>query len=159
MGPVEQVCERLLRDSNALSIVLLDAEGQPIAAVGDAALLDAKVVQSFCSASGKTLPTLVDDREFAGHLDRPARNRVHLSAVAQHAILAVLFDDCSSLGLVRLRVRKATDELARLLTTDTGSGGPPPASPTGAGGSSAPAQRDDPAATEAAYFPASWLQK
>ena len=139
MDPVEQVCERLLRDSNALSIVLFDAEGQQIAAVGDAALLDANAVQSFCSVSGKTFPTLVDEREFA---DRPASSHVHLSAVAQHAVLAVLFDNCSSLGLVRLRVRKATDELARLLATGTGSGGPPPASPTGAGGSSVPAQLD-----------------
>lgn len=144
MDSVEHVCERLLRDSNALSIVLVDAEGQQIAAVGDAALLDANVVQSFCSVSGKTFPALVDAREFAGHLHRPASDHIHLSAVAQHAILAVLFDNRSSLGLVRLRVKKATDELARLLATDTGSGGPPPAaSPPGSGGSSGPAQLDD----------------
>jgi hypothetical protein len=34
--------------------------------------------------------------------------------VAQRVILVILFDERSSLGLVRLRVRKASDELGRI---------------------------------------------
>ena len=37
---------------------------------------------------------------------------VHISIVAQRVILVILFDERSSLGLVRLRVRKAGNELA-----------------------------------------------
>jgi hypothetical protein len=35
----------------------------------------------------------------------------HVSIVAQRLVLVVLYDDRSSLGLVRLRVRQASDEL------------------------------------------------
>ena len=40
-----------------------------------------------------------------------------LSLVAQRAILVVLFDTRSSLGLVRLRVKKASEELTKVFDT------------------------------------------
>jgi hypothetical protein len=40
---------------------------------------------------------------------------VHISLIAQRLILLVLFDERSSLGLVRLRVRKAGNELTQVL--------------------------------------------
>jgi hypothetical protein len=42
-------------------------------------------------------------------------DHVHISLVAQRVILLVLFDERSSLGLVRLRVRKAANELTAVL--------------------------------------------
>lgn len=145
MSPLDQVCERLCRDSNALSIVLLDADGKQLGAAGDAALLDANDAASLLSASGKAISELVADREFTGQVHRADSNHVHVSAISQRALLAVLFDNSSSLGLVRLRVKKATEELARLLARDTpGSGGSPPATPpAGSSGSPAPAQVGD----------------
>jgi len=41
------------------------------------------------------------------------RDNIHISLVAQRVILVVIFDDRSSLGLVRLRVKKASQELER----------------------------------------------
>ena len=40
---------------------------------------------------------------------------IHISVVGGWAILVVLFDERSSLGLVRLRVKKVTAELATVL--------------------------------------------
>ena len=39
---------------------------------------------------------------------------LHISIIAQRVILVVIFDQRSSLGLVRLRVRKASDELTTI---------------------------------------------
>ena len=39
---------------------------------------------------------------------------MHITLVGGRAILVVLFDERSSLGLVRLRVKKSSDEMARL---------------------------------------------
>jgi predicted regulator of Ras-like GTPase activity (Roadblock/LC7/MglB family) len=145
MSRVEQICERLLFDSHALSIVLLGAEGREIAAAGDAELLDANAALSFLAANGKAISDLIADKELAGHLHRAENRHIHLSAIERHAVLIVLFDNRSSLGLVRLRVKKAAEELARLLVRDTpGSGGAPPASPSaGSSGSVVSAQIDD----------------
>ena len=43
------------------------------------------------------------------------RDNLHISIVAQRVILVVIFDQRSSLGLVRLRVKKASDELNTIL--------------------------------------------
>ena len=39
------------------------------------------------------------------------KDNIHISIVAQRVILVVIFDSRSSLGLVRLRVKKASIEL------------------------------------------------
>ena len=39
------------------------------------------------------------------------RDHIHISIVAKRAILLVIFDDRSSLGLVRLRVKRGSQEL------------------------------------------------
>ena len=54
---------------------------------------------------------LLAEKEFTSQFHEGEKTNVHLSLVKQRAILAVLFDERSSLGLVRLRVRKAAGEL------------------------------------------------
>src|SRR5262249_15422240 len=133
------------RDSNALTVMLLDKRGEQIAMAGDASLLDGNAVRSFCESSSRTVADLVANKEFAGQLHQTANTHLHVSLVGHRAILAVLFDNRSSLGLVRLRVKKASEQLSRMLSEDpTGSGGPAPTSaPSGSSGSPAPAQIAD----------------
>ena len=52
---------------------------------------------------------------FAGQFLEGEKISYHVSIVGQRVILVVLFDGRSSLGLVRLRVRKATTELVQVL--------------------------------------------
>jgi hypothetical protein len=42
------------------------------------------------------------------------KDNLHISIIAGRVILVVIFDQRSSLGLVRLRVKKASDELGRI---------------------------------------------
>ena len=59
--------------------------------------------------------SLLAEKEFAGQFHEGEKTNVHISIVAGRVILVVLFDTRSSLGLVRLRVKKASTELARIL--------------------------------------------
>ena len=58
---------------------------------------------------------MLAEKEFAGQFHEGERTHVHISIVNARVILLVLFDERSSLGLVRLRVRKASAELTRIL--------------------------------------------
>jgi hypothetical protein len=58
---------------------------------------------------------LLAEREFAGQFHEGEKTNVHISIVGARVILVVLFDERSSLGLVRLRVRKASSELTSVL--------------------------------------------
>ena len=42
------------------------------------------------------------------------QDHIHISIVAKRAILVVIFDDRSSLGLVRLRVKRASVDLEKI---------------------------------------------
>jgi hypothetical protein len=62
------------------------------------------------------------------------QDHIHISIVAKRAILVVIFDDRSSLGLVRLRVKRASVDLEKIFETmlqksEKGAQGPTHASP------------------------------
>jgi hypothetical protein len=57
------------------------------------------------------LARLIGEKEFSILFHEGERDNIHISIVAQRVILVVIFDERSSLGLVRLRVKKASGEL------------------------------------------------
>jgi hypothetical protein len=69
---------------------------------------------------------LIGEKEFSILFHEGEKDNIHISIVAGRMILVVIFDHRSSLGLVRLRVRKASEELGQvfedLVQKSTGSG-------------------------------------
>ena len=123
MFPEEQqqmsmVCQRLARDANAKAVLLIGRDGQPIADAGDVHELDVTSLSSLTAgnvAATGGIAQLLAEREFAGQFHEGEKTNVHISIVGARVILVVLFDERSSLGLVRLRVRKASSELTLVL--------------------------------------------
>ena len=58
------------------------------------------------------LARLIGEKEFSILFHEGEKDNIHISIVAQRVILVVIFDERSSLGLVRLRVKKASQELS-----------------------------------------------
>ncbi|HZS38132.1 MAG TPA: roadblock/LC7 domain-containing protein [Polyangia bacterium] len=122
MSELEQICQRLLRDSNALAILLIDRSGRLVAHAGEA--LDA---QSLSSVTSLAIDHLLAEREYWTPFSHGKGRHLHLLPVGKHAVVAVVFDIRSSLGLVRLRAKKAVDALARCFDRGPGGGSAPPA--------------------------------
>ena len=57
---------------------------------------------------------MIGEKEFSILFHEGERDNIHISIVAQRVILVVIFDSLSSLGLVRLRVKKASIELTEV---------------------------------------------
>jgi predicted regulator of Ras-like GTPase activity (Roadblock/LC7/MglB family) len=57
------------------------------------------------------LAHLIGERGFPVLSHEGERDNLHISIVASRVILVVIFDERSSLGLVRLRVKRATAEM------------------------------------------------
>ncbi len=115
---IQAVCERLARDSNAKAVLCIDKNGQTFAQAGETDHLDVTSLSSLTAgnvAATGGIAKLLAEREFAGQFHEGEKTNIHISIVAQRVILVVLFDERSSLGLVRLRVRKASEELTRIL--------------------------------------------
>ena len=60
------------------------------------------------------LAKLIGESEFPSQFHEGERESLHMSIVAGKVVLVVIFDARSSLGLVRLRVKKASEELGRV---------------------------------------------
>ena len=63
------------------------------------------------SAFGSGMAKLLKENEFATQFHEGEKANIHIQLVGNRVILVVIFDAKSSLGLVRLRVRKASEEL------------------------------------------------
>ena len=95
----------------------MDKNGQQIAAVGDLQSLDTTSLASLTAgnvAATDGLARLIGEKEFSILFHEGEKDNIHISIVAQRVILVVIFDERSSLGLVRLRVRRATAELEKI---------------------------------------------
>lgn len=113
---IKDTLQRLQVDSNAKIVFLVDKNGQQIANHGDMRGVDATSLASLTAgnvAATDGLAKLIGEKEFSILFHEGERDNIHISLVAQRVILVVIFDERSSLGLVRLRVKKASAELER----------------------------------------------
>ncbi|HTJ42235.1 MAG TPA: roadblock/LC7 domain-containing protein [Kofleriaceae bacterium] len=118
LNQIVRICETLHKDSNAKAVLVIDKNGQAIAQAGEVEHLDVTSLSSLTAgnvAATGGIAQLLAEKEFAGQFHEGERTNVHISIVAQRLILVVLFDERSSLGLVRLRVRKAATELTSVI--------------------------------------------
>ncbi len=114
---IRESLQRLRHDANANVVFLVDKNGQQIAAVGDLQALDTTSLASLTAgnvAATDGLARLIGEKEFSILFHEGEKDNIHISIVAQRVILVVIFDERSSLGLVRLRVRRATAELDKI---------------------------------------------
>ena len=114
---INLVIEKLLRDANAKVIFLVDKNGQLISAVGETEHLDTTSLASLTAgniAATGGLAKLIGEKEFSILFHEGEKDNLHISIVAERVILVVIFDQRSSLGLVRLRVKKGSEELTQI---------------------------------------------
>jgi len=114
---ISMLCQRLQRDANAKAILLIGRDGQPIAEAGDVEELDVTSLSSLTAgnvAATGGISKILREKDFTSQFHEGEKVHVHITLVGGRAILLVLFDERSSLGLVRLRVKKSSDEMARL---------------------------------------------
>ena len=118
LAQINNICEVLQRDANARAVLVIDKNGQAFAQAGEVDQLDITSLSSLTAgnvAATGAIASLLAEKEFAGQFHEGEKTNVHISIVGQRVIMLVLFDERSSLGLVRLRVRKATSDLIKVL--------------------------------------------
>ncbi len=111
------IIQRLVRDANAKGVFVVDKNGQLVAEAGEVRGIDSTSLASLCAgsiAATSGLAKLIGEEDFPVHFHQGVKDNLHVTLVARRMILVVIFDDRSSLGLVRLRVKKGGAELARV---------------------------------------------
>jgi predicted regulator of Ras-like GTPase activity (Roadblock/LC7/MglB family) len=108
---------KLHQQANAKVTFLVDKNGQLIASVGETQNLDTTSLASLTAgniAATGGMAKLLGEREFTVLFHEGDRDNIHISIIGHRVILVVVFDQRSSLGLVRLRVKKSAEVFTQI---------------------------------------------
>ncbi len=108
-----------LRESNARTALLVDRNGQMVATVGESPVFDPTAFASLTAAdfsANDQLAKMIGESEFGSLFHQGERESMYLADIARRVILVVLFDNRTTLGLVKLRVKSAVGELTQVFT-------------------------------------------
>lgn len=115
---IRRVLAELLEGASASSILLVDHSGQIITSYGTREDFDAVSFASLCAAdfeANRQLARLIGEEDFKTLYHQGVQESMYLSRVEADVIIAVLFDRRTTLGLVRLRAKRAIDDLTQQL--------------------------------------------
>lgn len=110
--------ERLLQECGAHCALLVDRGGQLLTQAGERPAFDATTFATLTAAdfsANDQLARLLGENEFASLFHQGDRESMLVSDIGRRAILVVLFDARTTLGLVRLRLRPALEDLSRIV--------------------------------------------
>ncbi len=113
---IKAVLARLRMDSAAKVIFLVDKDGQEIASQGEIGNLDTTSLASLAAgnvAATGGMAQLIGEKEFPTLSHEGERESIHICVIGR-VLLVVVFDERSSLGLVKLRVKQVSTELANI---------------------------------------------
>ena len=117
---LQTILTAFLRDASARTALIVDRTGQLVATVGEAPVFDPTAFASLTAAdfsANDQLARMLGEPEFGALFHQGERESMYLADIARRVILVVLFDNRTTLGLVKLRVRNAVGELNQLFTT------------------------------------------
>src|SRR5512140_1701337 len=118
-GAITETLQRVLYESNARCALLVDRTGQLVATVGEQLNFDPTTFATLTAAdfsANDQLARLIGETEFNSLFHQGEQESMYLVDIARRVILVVLFDNRTTLGLVRLKVKGTVEELARLFT-------------------------------------------
>ena len=119
---IDEELQRLFQQASAKVVFLVDKNGQLIASAGETRDIDTTSLASLTAgniAATGGIARLLGEKEFTILFHEGEKDNIHISLIGQRVILVVIFDKRSSLGLVRLRVKKASESLVRIFNEIT----------------------------------------
>jgi len=111
---IDEEIKRLHQQTNATLVFLVDRDGQLITSCGDKGDMDTTSLASLTAgniAATGGMAKLIGEKEFSILFHEGEKDNIHISIIGKRVILVIIFDQRSSLGLVRLRVKKSSEAL------------------------------------------------
>ena len=110
------ILNKLRLESFSRVVFLVDKNGQQIAVHGDVGNMDSTSLASLAAgnvAATGGMAQLIGEKEFPTLSHEGERESIHICIIGR-VLLVVVFDERSSLGLVKLRVKQASRDLSAL---------------------------------------------
>ncbi|MBI4566109.1 MAG: roadblock/LC7 domain-containing protein [Planctomycetes bacterium] len=114
---IERVLEQFLKSANAKCTFLIDKDGHLVTKTGEASTYDTDTISALVAgsfAATKQMAKLLGEEEFSIMFHQGKKDNIQLSLVGERTILAIIFDDRTTLGMVRLYAGQVSSKLATL---------------------------------------------
>ena len=117
INQIDALISKMLKGAEAKCALLVDKDGHLITRQGfthslDTTALAALLAGSF--ASTKEIARLVGEPEFSVFFHQGRKDHIHMSLVGDRSILVVIFDDRTTIGMVRLYAKETAIELGKI---------------------------------------------
>jgi predicted regulator of Ras-like GTPase activity (Roadblock/LC7/MglB family) len=114
---LKTVLARLCVECAARVVFLVDRDGQPIAFHGDIGDMDTTSFSSLAAgnvAATTSMAQLIGEEVFPAVVHEGERESIFISVIGR-SLLVVVFDERSTLGLIKIRSKRASYDVARIL--------------------------------------------
>jgi predicted regulator of Ras-like GTPase activity (Roadblock/LC7/MglB family) len=115
---IREILTHFLRESSAAEALLIDRGGQLLAMEGAAQALDAVSISALAAAafsSTAAMAQLLGEPEFSVLFHEGSKRSMHVSTVDEDAILLAIFDERTTVGMVRLFATEASRSVGAVL--------------------------------------------
>lgn len=116
---IDKALNRLIRDAQAKCILLVDKDGHLITRQGFTQSLDTTALAALLAgsfASTREIARLVGEPEFSVLFHQGKKDHIHISLVGERTILAAIFDDRTTIGMIRLYAKEASESLSKIFS-------------------------------------------
>ncbi len=120
INQIESLMTKMLKGAEAKCALLVDKNGHLVARQGFTQTLDTTALAALLAgsfASTREIARLVGEPEFSVLFHQGKKDHIHISLVNEQTILAVVFDDRTTIGMVRLYCREAGEKLNEVFST------------------------------------------
>jgi len=118
LARLDRALASMLRDSRARCVILINHnDGGVLAAQGFLESLDTTSLAALAAgafASAREIARLIGEPEFSVLFHQGRREHIHVSLVDNDTLLMAIFDDHTTIGIIRLYARDTEEEIARL---------------------------------------------
>ena len=114
---IKSVLARLCVECAARAVFLVDRDGQPIAFHGEIGDMDTTSFSSLAAgnvAATTSMAQLIGEEVFPAVVHEGERESIYISVIGR-SLLVVVFDERSTLGLVKIRTKRASHDVAMII--------------------------------------------
>jgi len=114
---IKNTLERLCVECAGRVVFLVDRDGQPIAFHGEIDGMDTTSFSSLAAgnvAATTSMAQLIGEEVFPAVFHEGERESIYISVIGR-SLLVVVFDERSTVGLVKIRTKRASHEIAAIL--------------------------------------------
>lgn len=117
MDRINEVLTEFLKLSDSKCNILIDKEGHMVTKVGSTGDIDLQSVAALVAgsyAATREMARLLGEEEFSVLFHQGRKDSIQLTLVGDRTILATVFDERTTIGMVRLYAAEASEKLGKI---------------------------------------------